>query len=229
MSEIESVRAALLVQDTTLYPRTTVNEYRVRRLHEARMAGKTLPPIVACRDSRRVSDGFHRVTERLRYDGPDAMIDVEWRDYADEAALFLDAVRLNSPHGQPLNRIDEVRCMEIARQLGVSDAQLADVLALTEVKAAEIKAQRTAEGPSGQSVVLKAANRHLAGTTLTDRQVAGNARSNGHPLRFHVDQVINALDNGLADLGETGLLDRLAHLATVLARFVTTEQERDVG
>lgn len=223
-------RAASLVLDYGIYPRMVVSQHLIRRYVEVLRTGVVFKDaVVADRGSRRVIDGFHRCTAALRHFGPEAELEVEWRDYADEHAMFLDAAGLNVAHGMPLSRFDAAHCIEVARRLGVPEDRMARVLGLTEHKYEHEKATRFAEGPDGQLVLLKRSVQHMAGHKLTDRQVMGNAHASGWPLRFHVDQTINMLDNGLADLSEAGLLDRLHTLAHVLARYVIADDDQRAG
>jgi hypothetical protein len=219
MSTTEKVKATSLVLDFTLYPRMTVDDHHVSRLAEARRAGESFPPVIADDTTRRLTDGFHRLKTVLRVDGDDAMIDVEWRHYTDDADLFQDAITLNSRHGLRISRLDEAHCMAIAQRLGISPTQVASALTLTLGKFEELKASRLASSPRGEPVVLKGQTRHLAGQRLTAKQVAGNTRASGMSIRHHVDQVINAVTNGLVDRDDMALLGRLRELHKLLDAY----------
>jgi hypothetical protein len=219
-SNLTTERVASLLLDEAIYPRSTVSDQRVGRLAEALRAGATLPPLVAETGKRRIVDGVHRSRAYLRVLGPDAEAPVEWRTYPDDAAAFKDAGLLNAAHGEPLSSLDLAHCLDVARRLHIPDGDLPDVLSLTIAKVEQMRGERFATGPTGEDVLLKRSTRHLAGQTLTLRQVAGNAQSSGMQLVFHINQVINALANGLVvadDAAVTARLHRLAELLTAPA------------
>jgi hypothetical protein len=224
MATAKPERLASLVLDFTIYPRSAVDAHHVARLAEALRAGVELPPPVADRKSRRVVDGFHRIKARLQVDGVEATAPVEWRTYQDEVALFVDAAACNSHHGLRLSRLDEAHCIEVAQRLGVPDDQVATVLAITRQKFEDMRSRRFATGPDGEPVLLKTANRHLAGQRLNAKQVQGNSRASGMSLIFHIDQIINALKSGTADGTDLSVLARLRDLV-VLAQSIIGETE----
>ena len=108
-----------LVLDRDLSPRARLGSNHVRQLAESLRAGAELPPIVVERQTSRVVDGFHRVEAHRRVYGPEALIDAVEKDYADEAELFEDAMRLNSAHGSRLAPYDQLRCVAIAERLSI--------------------------------------------------------------------------------------------------------------
>lgn len=214
---VTTERVASLMLDETLYPRSTINQNWIGRMAEALRAEESLPPIVAERGRRRVIDGFHRHYAYLRVFGPDAETAVEWRTYKDDAAAFKDAAALNARHGEPLTSYDLAHCIQVARRLDIAEEDLPEVLSLTFAKVQQMTAERFGIGPDGQLVLLKRSTRHLAGKKLTKNQVAGNARTSGMATLFHVNQVINALENGIAPFEEDGFLARLRRLAQLIS------------
>lgn len=209
-----------LIFDGTIYPRTAIDSHHVTRLAEALRSGESFPPLVADKASRRIVDGVHRSKAYIQEGGPDATALVEWRTYKDEIALFIDAVALNSHHGLRISRLDEAHCIQVAQGLGVPDEQVAQVLRITREKYDQMRSRRFATAPDGSPVLLKAVNRHLAGQTLSRKQVEGNSRASGMTLAFHIDQVINALESGIADGTDLTILGRLRHLVDLAQALV---------
>jgi hypothetical protein len=216
----KTVRVAELVLDFSVYPRDSVDDQHIARLAEARRAGETFPPIIADTRSRRVADGFHRCRAYLRADGDDAVCEVDWRDYPDDEALFKDAAKLNTRHGLKMSRFDEAHCMAVAMRLGISDTEMAEVLALTQTKYDELRAARFATDSKGEPVLLKRSNRHLAGGKVTKRQAAGNAKSSGWRLDFHIDQLVNALEHDLVNYQDPAVMPKLRRLAELLDKVL---------
>lgn len=216
MSGPQQVSVASLIFDETIYPRTTVSTHRVARLAEALRAGASLPPLVIARQGSRIIDGVHRHHAYGQVYGPTAKAPVEWREYASEAEMFRDATALNATHGEPLSSFDIAHCVELARKWNVPDAALPQLLSLTADKIKTIRRERFATGPQGQQVLLKRSNRHFAGQQINDQQVQGNARADGLSLIYHANQLINALENDIADLDAPGLSEALLRLKGLL-------------
>ena len=59
---MRSILVSALMLDYNLYPRHVVDEQHVHYIVEAMRSGAEMPPVVADKRSKRVIDGFHRVT-----------------------------------------------------------------------------------------------------------------------------------------------------------------------
>lgn len=212
----EMVSAESLVLDFNLYPRHALSSVNLRRIGEAIAVGEQLPPVRADRASRRVIDGFHRVTWKLRAGQP---VEVEWHDYADDAAMLLDAIALNARQGMPLEPYDRARCLELADGLGIDLDQLAGALAVDLDVLGKLRATRTAFDPEGKPVMIKRSLRHKAGGKLTRRQVEANRRASGWSVRFHAEQIILAIEADYVPEDEA-TAQALARLAELLPSVV---------
>jgi hypothetical protein len=212
-------RVASLVLDESIYPRSVISENRVSRLAESMRAGAVMPALIAEKEKRRLIDGVHRSRAYLRVLGPEAEAPVEWRTYTDDKAAFADAALLNAVHGEPLSSFDLAHCLEVARRLDIPDGELPAVLSLTVAKVEQMRSERFGTGPNGEQVLLKRSSRHLAGHALSTKQVAGNAQASGMKLVFHVNQIVNALENGLVDPGDTAIMVRLRRLCELIDRL----------
>ena len=217
---VTTVKLATLIEDFGNYPRDNVDTHHISRIAEALRAGQDFQPLIAEKKSRRLVDGLHRRRARFLVYGEDAEGAVEWRTYPDDDALFLDAAELNTHHGLKMSRLDEAHCMQLAIERGIPAEQMAKVLGLTHRKYEELRGQRFATSPDGAPILLKRSNKHLAGRNLTAGQVDGNSRASGWTLGFHVDQVINALQSGIADSTDTAIVARLHDLMQVVNSFL---------
>ena len=90
-----------------------------------------MPPIIADRKTKRIVDGFHRGRAYRRLFGDGYECEVVWRDYASEADLFGDAMRMNSAHGNNITPHDRTRCILIGERLGMDEGDIADALHIT--------------------------------------------------------------------------------------------------
>ena len=215
------MRASLLVLDWSLYPRHKLDEVNIRSLRQAREAGEDLPPVHIDQNSKRVIDGFHRVTMVLRSD-PDGEIAVTKSRYRDDTEMFLDAVRRNARHGARLQPYDKARCVNLAAELHVDDDALADALGVSVDITAKIRASRTGYDPDGKPLELKRPLRAHAGRKLTHKQVNANEHSSGWSARFHAEQILLLLDADLVDWDDDATRTALTILAATLAEHAET-------
>jgi len=190
----ETVLAAELVLDMGLYPRHKTDGDNVNRLREAILAGVSLPAVIADKATKRVVDGFHRTTAYLKLYGDEATIEVEWREYASEAEMVLDAIVLNAGHGLKLSAYDQTRCVVMAEEFGLTTEQIAGALSITQERVESIRVTKTATA-SGQIVPVKRQVKHLAGRKLTKKQQEGHKKAGGMRPLFYVNQILNMIDN----------------------------------
>jgi hypothetical protein len=211
--------ARSLILDLTLYPRSAVDPFRVSRYMHALQAGAVFPPPIVDRETRRVVDGFHRITANLRVHGEDAQMEVEWRDYDSEADLWLDSVTLNASHGLAFSAVDQTRILVRSTELGIDPVRIAGELSITPQRAAGMVLTRTAVGPDATVQPLKPIARHLAGTTLTEAQAQANRRAGGNTLWFYAEQVTAAIEAGMVpeDMRTIAALGRLAEAVAAYA------------
>jgi hypothetical protein len=216
---METVKAALLVEDLSIYPRFAVDQIYVRRLAEALLAGESLPPVVADRNSMRLVDGFHRRRAYLAAYGPEVEIAVEWKEYRNTKEMFLDVLRYNARHGKRLSAGEEVRCVLIGEELGVSREKVAETLGIRrEVLDGRVE-RKVADGPATREV-LKPAVTHLAGSRLSAEQVEVNRKLGGHYAAFYINQILLLIRSGCLDSGSEKLRALLKELHAELTELL---------
>ncbi len=211
------LRLSELVEDLDVYPRASLFSGHVAELEEAFRAGADLPPPIIDKASKRIVDGFHRVRMLRRVLGPDAEISVELRQYASDAELFLDALRLNGHHGRRMSTFDVARCARIAEQLAIAPEQVATALSVRVERLSEIRAVKEAVTVDGACVPIRRGLAHLAGRTLTPRQIDAARRIGGQPPVYHANQLIELLEADAVPTEDAVLLERLAVLRDLLA------------
>lgn len=226
MSSMRKIKAALLVEDLSLYPRHQVDEQHARSLAVKLQAGEKFPPVTVEKGTLRIIDGFHRTRATLRVFGADAEIAVVEVEYASDAEAFVAAMRLNSKHGQPLSPYDLARCAVQAMQLGISDEDVAKALAITPIKLEDIKKRKTTTGPDEQLEPIKEVARHLAQETASEKQLAAIKRANGglSPIRV-VNELLTIIQGDLIDWNNQALVGRLQELRSALDVAFTQRQE----
>jgi len=207
-----------LVEDFDLYPRPMVDSNNVTRLRHAIRAGVSLPPITIDRRSKRITDGLHRRRAYRAELGSDARVACEAKDYKNEGEMFLDAIRLNAPHGKPLSPFDKARCVLKCKTFRIGMKQMSEALgmppdviqALGEGRTAKVSA---GEGDQGGEVVLKRTVAHMSGQTLTENQREANKRLSGMQQAFYVNQVLILIENDMLDTADETLMEALGRLA----------------
>ena len=220
---MRTLKCSELVMDFDLYPRNNIDTHNVRSIANARAAGIEMPPVIADKKSKRVVDGFHRLREKILTDGPDSDIEVIEKTYKDDAAMFLDAMRLNATHGARLDPCDRTRCTIIAERLSIPLEAVAGALNMPADKLGALRDDRTAKGAGGLAIPLKRTNRHMAGKRLTKRQQEANERSSGMNQAFYVNQVIDLIEAKLLDEEDDNLLERLRHLHGLLETLLVSQ------
>jgi hypothetical protein len=140
--KIVRMRAADCVMDWDLWPRREAGKLdssNIIKLRDAVKTGIELPPIIIDAKSKRIIDGFHRHRMYTRTFGDGVEIDVEVREYASEAEMFLDAMRYNTVHGLGLSTEDKTKCLVKALTFGLSLEDTAKALGLTDDRAEILK------------------------------------------------------------------------------------------
>lgn len=215
---MRTIKAASVVLDFELYPRNNVDSHNVSAICDAMAAGIEIPPIIICRKTMRVVDGFHRVKAALKYAGAEATITVIEKAYHDDASLFADAMRYNNAHGARLDPCDRVHCVILGQRLGLTMSQIAGALNVPTVKLESLRADRTAT--SGKlTIALKRTVRHFAGRRLSKRQKEANEKLSGMRQVFYVNQLIELIESDMLDTDDSKMMNRLEHLVQLLERI----------
>jgi hypothetical protein len=214
------VRLCDLVVDYAVYPRQSVDDVHVGDLALALRSGADLPPMVIDAATNRIVDGVHRHRALIRVLGAESVVEVTARHYDSEADLFLDAARLNGTHGRKFSHSDQVRVVNTAQALGVTDnTQIARVLAIP-VERVEKIAIRIVITESGERIPNKRASEHKQGEVLSPERIAV-IRSWGRdtPLTV-IRRLANLLEQDLVDFRDPVLCQELHDLADLIRERV---------
>jgi len=218
-AKAQSVALAELVEDMDLYPRHAVDNAHVRYLVDALEAGASLPPIVADRKSRRITDGWHRARAYKRLHGPTASVDVEFVDYKNQGAMVFDAVARNARHGRKLDAIDRTRSVLMLRSAGFKDGQIAGAISCNpdriqklSVKVASAPAAAGQNVPGTKQITLKRSVAHLEGARLNKSQAKAHATLPGTSFLLVARQLLLGLTEEMIDLEDERLVAQLCAL-----------------
>lgn len=189
------VKAIELVFDWNLWPRhkaEVLDATNIIQIREALRAGITPPPVIADSKSLRLIDGFHRTRAYLDVFGEEAEIDVELREYKDDAAMLLEAGALNN-HGLKLSPQDRAYFIHKCRKMKVPPAAIATALGMDPAKMSKFFAKRSAKSQSGETVILPGGARNLAGKVLTPEQEHYARHTCGVVPEMYANMLYNAL------------------------------------
>lgn len=114
-----------------LYPRLQIDPEHVQRMVDALEAKIEMPPIIVCRRTLRMVDGNHRAAALKKRFGDDEEVACIEKDYKNDAAFFLDAIKWNGTHGLVLTPRDRQRSMEIAGELHIDPKRYAEAMCMT--------------------------------------------------------------------------------------------------
>lgn len=221
------VKAASLVLDMNLYPRHYLDEMCVADFVEALRAGATFPPIIADRKSKRVVDGWKRTTATLRFGGPDAEIEVEFRNYPNEEALLLEAIHLNAIHGERLTHHDLRRCVMLCERLKIDDEQVARALNLTLDKLRNIAAKEIHRDGEGRGVAAsKQASVYLIeqDKAITERQQDALKGLVGLRQTAIINQVVRLVEGRILNKKDERIMEALEKLYRLLCEVFGKEK-----
>lgn len=220
---ITQLPLADLVEDMDVYPRHAVDGSHVQSLVFALESGATLPPIVADKKSKRITDGWHRARAYKRLHGPTATVDVELVNYRNEAEMTFDAVERNSSHGRKLDAMDRTRCVLMLRSAGFKDSQISLVMHVPEqkveklsIKVANAPISASGNVPGTNKITLKRSVAHLAGTRLSKKQAEAHVTMPGTSFLLVTNQLIIGLREKMVNLDDDKLVAKLTELRDLL-------------
>ena len=234
------LKVSELVFDPAIYPRGSIDRSHVEVMRQAFHAGAKFPPFVIDEASRKLTDGVHRREVYQAEELQDLEVDCIAKHYANEGAMFLDAMRLNAAHGLPLSPFDRARAASKCRQFGLGALAIAEALGMTLAKLRAIgegrtamvapsfdgsdAAERTKSRPRGmkqqpREIVLKRSVEHLRGQEVTVQQEKTIQRLSDRKQLETVEELIVLLESGLIDLADPVLATRLRYASELLVAF----------
>lgn len=222
---MEKVNIDRLITDYNLYPRNKVDDQHVVYMIEAINSGVILPPVIADKESKRVIDGFHRLTAHRKLKISE--INVIYKVYKSDSDMFIDSIKYNAGHGRMLTQFDKAHCLIKAEEMGLSIDITSEALSITVKKAEEIKRDKIGElkisshlTGARQYIPLKNTIRHMRGQELTDNQISANERLSGMNQVFYVNQIIDLIENDLLNKNSEKLMTQLNKLYKLLENII---------
>jgi hypothetical protein len=221
VTTVTKIKAAELIEDFSLYPRSQVDGAHVAQMVHTLEAGNTLPPIIIDATSKRVVDGFHRRRAILRAFGDEAEIEVEARKYVSEKDMYLDAMMLNSRHGKGITGAEQTGAILKAKVFRISADAIAASLGITQERVASIMENKVAsirQGVTaiGRMIPLKRSVHHMAGTVITDRQAEAMDMFPGQAQTLLIRQLSKLIETNSIDKKNPKVIAALMELHDLL-------------
>ncbi len=127
----DTIKLGDIVEDGTLMIRE-INQQKVNEYAEAMTLGEVFPPMKVDKKSKRLVCGFHRNKGYQIVYNPEEEINVEYKDYKDEAEMLLDAYSDNRKNGLPLSPWDRKKGVFRLKQHNIPEKIIRLTLGLTE-------------------------------------------------------------------------------------------------
>jgi len=203
MARTTKIKVADTVLDERFYPRASVNDRVIADMVRLAEGGSIFPPIVVARTVAGepvkpiIVDGAHRVGMHKALG--EELISAEQRDYESWAALFKDAIALNSVHGLKMTNLDRLHSAVRAEELGIPERDLAMVLKVPLEYLQALKPRHAIAGEKGSArkIPLRASTRHLSGMTVTEDQADALESAPGSSYLLVLRQLRDGLRYGL--------------------------------
>ena len=223
MQTFTSLPLSSLIENMDLYPRHAVDSAHVTTLAMAIESGQSLPPIVADKKTKQITDGWHRCRAYRRVHGEGCDVPVELVTYKDEGEMVMDAVRRNSCHGRRLDKMDRQRSILMLTKHGIPVTKIVDVIHIPEIVVTRLT-QNTVIVPKGHATAVpntgtapaKQCVSHMIGKRLSKEQANALQSAPGTSYVLLARQLIDAVENKLIDKDNARLLEELRLLRDAL-------------
>jgi ParB-like chromosome segregation protein Spo0J len=210
---LQKIAPELLIEDLSLYPRRHIDSSHVNDLTRVLQAGGEFdfPPVVD-EASKRIVDGFHRVRAAIKVGREE--IEVDMRQYDNEAALLEDAIQPNAKHGLKLSSTDQTRSILLLDEHNISDEGIAKIMQTTEERVRKLR-QRVVyvrgEGPRPAKPAYWSKEGEPP-LKVKRADVALIEAAPGWRHRQTIKHVANDLRAGLVDLADENVVEALEDL-----------------
>lgn len=214
---ITTIALANLVEDLDMYPRTQVSQVNVANIADALRAGKTIPPPIVDRKSKRIVDGVHRCRAYRKVFGPDIAIEVDMRSFGSDTDIFTTAVTCNVGHGLQFQEFEKRRITLRLQDMGADDTTIGAVLNIPPDRVRKITLHTATTIIGGGKLKLEPLKRplfHKEGQRFTPEQVAAIRTAPGTSYGLLVRQLREAIEHQFLDLTDPKLVAALAALHT---------------
>jgi len=210
----KKVKLSKIIEDMDLYPRPGIDSDHVRNIMMAMETGSKFQPIILT-DKFVIVDGFHRKRALEKLSSKNTEIEAEIRTYKTNQDLFIDAMRLNAPHGLRISGEDRKYAIQKAIELKIDEQSIANALNITSIKIDKITNQFSQIHNMNIKIPVKNSVRHMAGKEITKEQAEVMPSLPGTTQNTQIKQLILMLNNDMINREDelTGQLMNQLHKA----------------
>jgi hypothetical protein len=202
----ENIKISDLIMDWNIYPRHEVDRVRLGKYYDAMQAGVEFPPIIIDAKTKKIIDGFHRTEafKKLKYDE----ITAEFYEFESDAEMVFWGISWNAQHGLTLSQYDQSRCLNIGRDYGLTDEQIANALCITIDKITKMEKSRIRINVNtGRPVEIKRVLASITSETVTQKQINVQKPFNCMSAGYYIKRACDVLKHGLLQTNEVNIAD----------------------
>jgi len=239
-SKVRQIQKRVVIKDISLdkelYPRENYYWKQAKGYATAMEQGDQFPKIILGLNNGTLYliDGRHRIEAHkiLKIKEIDAVV----YHGLSKAEIFKMAVKTNTTHGMSLSAYDRRRCAVKLIELGVKNAEVANLINVESDELQDFVGQRMVNTITGEAVeaeedegffksmgnrILKNTLKHYAGTSGAEAQRVIDLQKK-LPTSMNQDKVwataVYLLENDLADLDSKENLEKIGRLKTLLRK-----------
>ena len=205
--------------DEDLYPRIQMGWQTAYDYSQSMRTGTKFPPIVLALSNNKLVliDGWHRINacKNLKKLTIEAEIHVGWS----RKQMFEEAIRRNISHGRVLSPYEKRRIALKLRGYNYPNEVVSELIQVPLDKLENFIGTRLVNSLTGE-VIVKSGMKHLAGQEVSDAKMIDVKSSEKNMyIRSQIDlieQLINLIGNGLIDLENETIANKLEELKQLL-------------
>lgn len=214
---IERVSVKDLIRDPFYHAREGRLSYaQVGNLVTILRGGGEFPPVVACRTTKKLVSGWHRVAATEQVDGPAGRVLVEWRSYNNNEERLADAIKESADSALPLNGIDKQRLILRGPEVGLDIEKIAVILSVPVESLRRTIHPAHVSKQDGPLMALKRPQQHLTGGVISEAQAQAVNHSDGRTVAYHAAQIVRQVKNDLVPWDNPRVRAYLSELRDVL-------------
>jgi hypothetical protein len=223
-----------LLLDKEFYPRAGTNWQTIVKYKEAMQSGAQFPPVLVGKTRKSVNigkkhypvyvvlDGWHRINA-TKAKGDYRVLAIETQKPKKE--WFIEAAIANLSHGLSLSAYDVARIIQRLKEEDVPDARISEIVKMRPEKVEKFLANRIVKDVSGTETIIKAPLKHLVSeeSTLTQEKLQELQEGlSGYSQISLLDQLIHLIENGLLDVENKTVRERLEKLQEYVSRLFSS-------
>jgi len=210
-----------IVFDEDLYPRTHTAWQTIYDYQQSMRTGSIFPLITVAkyRNQYVLVDGKHRL-EAMRLN-KEEVIKAEILIGLTKKQIYIEAVKLNSQHGRPLNVTEKVEIITNLETLGLNIKEISTVIGVPVDKLSKFKASRITEDAFGVKIVIKPALKHFAkdGLVVSEEDVSEQSLIGGYNQIQLVSDLVLVFRNKWIDWKNQELMNRMKVLKIFMNKY----------